>query len=100
MEQNSKNSLPFENELFNQTDIALINEKVEENIPILFSNEHYMKIDEKLLDLTETLESLLNSPELEIFKKYVKINTDAINYQNCLAYYLGLQSGIKINELK
>ena len=99
MEQNNHIS-PFSNELFNQADIDIVTEKVEKNIPVLFSNNNYMEIDDKLADLSMELTSLLNSPELEMFQKYIKINTDLINYQNCLAYYLGLQTGIKINELK
>lgn len=99
MEQTTK-KLPFINELFSSTDVAIVAEKVEKNLPILFSNNNYSEIDDKLLDLNMNLTSLLNSPELEMFQNYIKINTDIINYQNCLAYYLGLQSGMKINDLK
>ncbi len=99
MEQNNQ-ILPFHNELFDEADISIVAEKMEENLPILFSNDHYMEIDDKILDLNMELTSILNSPELEMFQKYIKINTDIINYQNCLAYYLGIQYGMKINELK
>ncbi|MCI8518594.1 MAG: hypothetical protein HFJ51_00160 [Clostridia bacterium] len=84
MEQNNQ-ILPFHNELFDEADISIVAEKMEENLPILFSNDHYMEIDDKILDLNMELTSILNSPELEMFQKYIKINTDIINYQNCLA---------------
>jgi len=90
----------FDNELFCDADIAIIREKVEQNLPILFSNERYSEFDDKLQELNRELTSLLNSPELEMFQKYIKINTDIIDYQNCLAYYLGLKAGIEIKELK
>lgn len=89
----------FDNELFCDADIAIIREKVEQNLPILFSNDKYIEIDDKLQELNIELTSILNNPDLEMFQKYIKINTDLIDYQNCLAYYLGLQAGIKINDL-
>lgn len=90
----------FNNELFDEADISKVAEKMEENMAVLFSNEEYMEIDDKIQELNINLTTILNSPELEMFQRYIKINTDIINYQNCLAYYLGMQYGMKINELK
>ncbi len=101
MEQNGQFfSFPFNNELFSINDVTYVSEKVEKNISILFGDDKYMKIDKNLSILNLKLNSLLNDPELKLFHKYVQINTDVISYQNCLAYYLGFQFGLKINDLK
>ena len=73
----------FDNELFCEADIAIIREKVETNLPILFSNERYTDFDDKLQELNINLSKCLNSPELEMFQEYIKTNIDVIDYQNC-----------------
>lgn len=98
--KNQKVALPFDNELFSESDITIISEKVDKNIGVLLSEEEYLKLDKELEDLNIKLTTLLNSPALELFQEFIMVNSDIISYQHCLAFYLGFQAGIKINELK
>lgn len=103
MELESKNLndiSSFDSQLFDQVDVDIVNEKMENNISILFANQHYMDIDEELLDLKMKLNSLLGETEQKLFDKYIVMNSKSITYQNCLAYYLGLKTGISINKLE
>ena len=103
MEPKSKNTndiSEFDNELFDDVDIDIVNEKMEKNLPVLLANKHYMDIDDELLELSMKLNSFLDEHEQALFDKYIETNRKAISYQNCLAYYLGIQYGMKINELK
>ena len=48
MEPKSKNTndiSEFDNELFDDVDIDIVNEKMEKNLPVLLANKHYMDID-------------------------------------------------------
>ena len=42
---------PFEDDLFCQEHVDIINEKVEKNIPTLLGNDIYLDIDDKIVDL-------------------------------------------------
>lgn len=90
----------FSNNLFDQVDIDLVNEKIENNLPTLFANENYSKIDDKLLDLNERLASSLNQTQKKLFREYIDTYIEVNFYQNCLAYYLGIKVGSDISELK
>lgn len=98
--KNQKASLPFDNELFSESDVTIISEKVDKNIGVLLSEDAYLKLDKELEDLNIKLSTLLNSPELELFQEFLMVNSDVISYQHCLAFYLGFQHGIKINDFK
>lgn len=103
MEPESKNKndiSAFDNELFDDVDIDIVSEKMEKNLPVLLANKHYMDIDDELLDLSMKLNSLLGENEQELFNKYIEINSEAISYQNCLAYYLGLKAGLNMRRLE
>ena len=91
---------PFEDDLFCQEHVDIINEKVEKNIPTLLGNDIYLDIDDKIVDLNLKLNSILNKEQLKTFNGYLNTALEASLYKNCLAYYLGLQDGIKIGELK
>lgn len=95
-----KISFPFNNHLFNQADIDIINEKIEDNISSLFDEENYIYIDDKLLDLNVRLNSLLDSTQIKIFNEYIRLSLEANTYKNCLAYYLGIQYGMNINDFE
>lgn len=88
------------NDLFSQVDIDLINEKLDDNLPVLYANEAYAKIDDKLLDLNEKLTSSFNQAQKKLFREYIDTSIEANFYQNCLAYYLGIKMGSNISELK
>ena len=91
MEPKSKNTndiSEFDNELFDDVDIDIVNEKMEKNLPVLLANKHYMD------------NSFLDEHEQALFDKYIETNSKAISYQNCLAYYLGLKAGLNIRRLK
>ena len=93
MELESKNSndiSQFDSQLFDQVDVDIVSEKMENNISILLASKDYRDIDEKLLDLKMKLNSLLGESGQELFDQYIAVNSESISYQNCLAYYLGL----------
>lgn len=103
MEEKSKKVKKFstlDNELFCQADVDIISEKVENNMSILLSNDNYIDIDDKLLDLNVKLSLSLKGKDLKLFREYIDASLEAASYQNCLSYYLGLKSGINISELK
>lgn len=90
----------FENDLFSQEEVDLIEEKMENNMPILLGRDNYIDIDNKISEANVKLTKLLNEKELKIFKDYQSASINATSYQNCLAYYLGVQAGINSNKLK
>lgn len=99
-QKNQYSTFPFSNELFGENEVTNISEKVEKNIAVLLSENDYLKLDKELEDLNLKLNTLLNSPELELFQEFIRVNSDIISYQHCLAYYLGFQSGIKVNDFE
>ncbi len=90
----------FSNDLFCQVDVDLINEKLEDNLPVLYANENYGEIDDKLLDINEKLASSFSQAQKKLFREYIDASAEANFYQNCLAYYLGIKAGSDISELK
>jgi len=90
----------FSSDLFNQSDIDLINEKVENNMAILLGNNNYMDIDDELEDLNFKLTNMLDDSQLKILEKFLYTKNRAKEYENCLAYYIGLQAGKNINKMK
>lgn len=102
MEQKSKKLeeiLDLDNDLFCETDINFISDKIDENFPILLANDTYLEIDKKLFELNSKLIKLLNEDELKLFEKYLDTSFETISYQNCLAYYLGINTGINMKEI-
>ncbi len=94
MKQGSK-----KNDMFSQADLDIISEKMEKNYMILLGNSEYLDIDIKLTKLNDKLNILLNEPELKFFNEYLDTNLEAVNYQNCLAYYLGVKAGLEMGKL-
>lgn len=90
----------FSDNLFSQSDIDLIDEKVENNMAILLANNDYMDIDDELEDLNFKLTNMLDDSQLKILKEYLYTENKAKTYENCLAYYIGLQAGKNINRIK
>lgn len=100
MEKKINFSSYFENDLFSEDDIDLICEKIEKNIPILLGNDDYFDADDKLVELNTMFQSCLSEEQKKIFKKYIEANKKVVSFHNCLAYYLGIQTGMKIEETK
>lgn len=102
MQKDKKNDIcsDFSNDLFSQVDIDLVSEKIEKNLPALYADKSYSKIDDKLLDLNIKLSSSFDKNQKKLFREYLDIYAEANFYQNCLAYYLGIKAGLDISELK
>lgn len=90
----------FENDLFSEADVDLICEKIEKNIPILLGNEDYFDVDDELVALNTKFQLCLSEEQKKIFRKYIEANKKVASFHNCLAYYLGVQTGMKIEETK
>ncbi len=94
MKQNGKKS-----RMFSQADLDILRKKMDRNYVVLLGNSAYLDIDIKLTKLIDKLNILLNESELKLFNEYLDINEEAINYQNCLAYYLGIKAGLEMNKI-
>jgi len=99
---NKKNniSLKIDNDLFTQIDLDFVDEKFEQNLPLLLQYGKYIEIDKKLAKLNLELVSSLNEKQRELLRKYQNLSLDATSYQNCLAYYIGLKTKNEVEKLK
>lgn len=99
---NKKNNISskIDNDLFSQIDIDYVDEKFEQNLPLLLQYGKYIEIDRKLAKINLELVSSLNEKQRELLRKYQKLSLDATSYQNCLAYYIGLKTKNEIEKLK
>ncbi len=99
---NKKNNISskIDNDLFTQIDLDFIDEKFEQNLPLLLQYGKYIEIDKKLAKLNLELVSSLNEKQRELLRKYQNLSLDATSYQNCLAYYIGLKTKNEIEKLK
>ena len=93
-------SSKIDNDLFSQIDIDFVDEKFEQNLPLLLQYGKYIEIDRKLAKINLELVSSLNEKQRELLCKYQKLSLDATSYQNCLAYYIGLKTKNEIEKLK
>ena len=89
----------FKNDLFCGEDLDLVCEKIEKNIPSLLGNSKYSDIDDKLLELNTQFQSCLSDEQRKLFKKYLSVRQEATNYQNCLAYYIGVKAGLTLGKI-
>lgn len=90
----------FEDDLFNESDIEYVREKVDTNLPILLGVTEYLEIERKSTKLKLQLVATLNSQQKQLLNQYCELESDSIAYQNCLTYYLGLKSRIDLDKLK
>lgn len=99
---NKKNNISskIDNDLFSQVDIDFVDEKFEQNLPLLLQYGKYIEIDKKLSKINLELVSSLNEKQRELFRKYQTVSLDATSYQNCLAYYIGLKTKNEVENLK
>lgn len=98
---NKKNiSSKIDNDLFSQIDIDFVDEKFEQNLPLLLQYGKYIEIDKKLAKINLELVSSLNEKQRELLRKYQNLSLDATSYQNCLAYYIGLKTKNEVEKLK
>ena len=100
MKKSTKILKEIDNELFNQTDIDFIDEKIELNMPLLIGYNQYMEIDNKLEEINLKLSSTLDKSQQKLFNKYQEYSINATSYQNCLAYYIGIQTALQSQNLK
>lgn len=90
----------FEDDLFKESDIEYISEKVDVNLSVLLGVTEYLEIERKSKKLNLQLVATLNPQQKQMLKQCLDLQVDSIAYQNCLAYYLGLKSRIDIDKLK
>lgn len=93
-------SSKIDNDLFSQIDIDFVDEKFEQNLPLLLQYGKYIEIDKKLAKINLELVSSLNEKQRELLRKYQNLSLDATSYQNCLAYYIGLKTKNEVEKLK
>lgn len=89
----------FEDTLFSEQDIEYVEEKVNENLPILYGANCSLN-SEDIEDIKDKINILYNAAEKKLFRKYENAIKKDIAQQNCLAYYLGIKQGIEIGEIK
>lgn len=99
---NKKNNISskIDNDLFSQIDIDYVDEKFEQNLPLLLQYGKYIEIDKKLAKINLELVSSLDEKQRELLRKYQNLSLDATSYQNCLAYYIGLKTKSEVEKLK
>ena len=99
---NKKNNISskIDNDLFSQIDIDYVDEKFEQNLPLLLQYGKYIEIDRKLAKINLELVSSLNEKQRELLRNYQNTSLDATSYQNCLAYYIGLKTKNEVEKLK
>ena len=90
----------FENDLFNQADVDLVEEKMENNLAILLESKEYIEINKKFHEMTLKLDSSLTSKQRKLLTEYQGLELEITTYQNCLAYYLGCKATIENDKLK
>ena len=90
----------FEEDLFSDEDVTFIMEKIDKNVAILFAQEEYLNINDKVIQIKRKINSMMNSEIRNLFKKYERHLSELNSLQNCLAYYIGLQRAIKIDDIK
>lgn len=99
---NKKNNISskIDNDLFSQIDIDYVDEKFEQNLPLLLQYGKYIEIDRKLAKINLELVSSLDEKQRELLRKYQNASLDATSYQNCLSYYIGLKARNETEKLK
>ncbi len=97
MTQNSKKFSPFDNKLFSNADIDIIDEKIEKNIGVMMADDGYLDNDDILTNLDLKLNNSLDDYQQIILDKYLDAFRRSYAYQNCLAYYLGVKEGLNLN---
>lgn len=90
----------IDNDLFSQTDIDLIDEKMEENLTILLDSKEYVKINKQFNNINLKLTSTLTPQQRELLNEYQGLELEITSYQNCLAYYIGLKTKNEVEKLK
>lgn len=100
MDKKNNISSKIDNDLFSQIDIDFVDEKFEQNLPLLLQYGKYIEIDKKLAKINLKLVSSLNEKQRELLRTYQKLSLDATSYQNCLAYYIGLKTKNEVEKLK
>lgn len=100
MNKETRISSQIDNELFSETDIDFVEEKVDANLPMLLEYGKYLENERKLRKINLELVSTLNEQQTKLFREYQNVSLDSDAYHKCLAYYIGLKSKIETEKLK
>ncbi|MDO5556641.1 MAG: hypothetical protein Q4G05_00125 [Clostridia bacterium] len=85
--------------IFENEDLNLMIELFEKYSDNLNENKDYKKYCNRLSEITELVEKLPKE-QMSLFEEADQLYCLTSNYEKCLFYYLGLQKGIGIGEIK
>lgn len=86
------------NFLFTEEDLEYVSDMLQKNIDLLMKNKKYKNNNDELSKIAEIIDILPNDFK-KFFEDYDRFYyCSNLNYNMCLAYYIGMQKGLKINE--
>ena len=85
-------------DLFSIDDVISVKEKMNKNYELLDTNLPFNKIEANIALYRKKLCKLLEPGVVRLLDKYVNLISDANDYHNCLAYFLGLTSQEKFHK--
>ena len=95
------NDIPYnKNELFEESSVELINEKIEKHSTLLDKIKRYKNFDEQQTSLLEKFDKTFTEQQLDLLNQYIHASLICNEYEKCLAYYLGYKTLLEINNLK
>ena len=88
--------------VIDENDLEILNEKIEDNMNILNSNEDYKQLNKKLSEVVNSIHMIIqNDKELQKkFLEYEKLVVDDSLYSNYLSYIIGMREGSKLQKIK
>lgn len=95
------NNLPYsKDELFEDSSIELINEKIQKHSTCLDKIKRYNDFDKQQSYLLEKFDKTFTEKQLELLNQYIHASLICNEYEKCLAYYWGCKTVLDINSLK
>lgn len=83
--------------LFTEEDLEYVSNLFQKNIDLLMKNKKYKNNNCELSKIAEIVDTLPSDAK-KLFEDYDRLYCSNLNYNMCLAYYIGMQKGLKINE--
>lgn len=91
MENNKIIEFKNSNVIFSEKNLDMISSLIEDYGDILDKNKDYTKLSLEFLELNDYFNDQLNKENRKIFERLMSLEIDLKNYENTLAYFLGIK---------
>ncbi|MBR2138269.1 MAG: hypothetical protein IJ966_03095 [Bacilli bacterium] len=91
MENNKIIEFKNSNVIFSEKNLDMISSLIEDYGDVLDKNKDYTKLSLEFLELNDFFNDQLSPEDKKVFERLMSLNMDLRNYENTLAYFLGIK---------